>query len=484
MGSQDGSPERGQTYVAAQWPGCVNPEIRLLTFAAWFRVFTPGQAARAVWGGDVSAASEGVGRLVRLRRWLSAFEVKMPAAAGGGTAVVYHLTKEGAAAIGRVRGLKKTLNGVRAGKPQGALLDRVVHDVYVTEAYLYLCTRFVSTKFVGEDHLKAAIVGQRQGGGVEAGAGTPEATADFQLTCVRAVKPYDEFTVSAEVSTEKMSTAQILAKPHDLWWFTYDKKHASKLKHLTGERVTLLGDPRLPEKTKGENKASGREDEGGSERRAKVAIPTPPDHGDAVIEALEAHGGAATTDAVACFLGLSPNTVRPRLTTLECAGVVASVEATLRPGLTAGRPSKLYYRPRVVEEMSVDDSIVYLSASEAAVRLAEEGYVVRRSDCGAKVVELHSQVDALAPPLLLLIDDLRVRMSALRERLRELADANPRSPVALVVTEQDRAGAVAEQSERVFAVDFTSAAKHVEGVGRARRARASHKKQAFGARGR
>lgn len=128
----------------------------------------------------------------------------------------------------------------RFGPPTGIALDRVYHDLLITEAVLFLSGNCSIGCLKSEDRIKSELQ--------KANQGVRQSVPDFQICLIirhHQTKKTELKLIDGEVIVQS-SAADISGKPEGTIFFTANQRAADLIKTLRREKVFLLGDVALP----------------------------------------------------------------------------------------------------------------------------------------------------------------------------------------------------------------------------------------------
>lgn len=364
-GPEDFAPD-GRCYTGEAYITRLDGGLKILGWLALVRACTLGQATRFGWGGDSSAAKAALEHLIWRQRWVGKVgPVRLPKGCGSAAkkqATVYYLTERGAQALARVA--PRLARHARPGRPVGAKLARLPHELLVSEAWLLTTNRREILEFWPETELKSQIVRSRMRRGVAGGAQgyvPEEATGDFKMR-VRDRASGTCWWVEAEVAV-RYRVDQIKQKPEGMDWLVCDRRQAQLVELIKGVRPILLGDVTTP---------VGSEPVGGATADAAKFRAR-------VLRALDLMGGAATASCLQRIIGGWRSHVSRVLSHMEADGRLSHESASICPGRERGRPSKLYVRENLTFR-SAHEIVRRACASQMVIDAKQENYIVEKYD--------------------------------------------------------------------------------------------------------
>ena len=435
----DGTPYTGETWRLKHEPGA-----RLLCFAALLRVFTPGQAARYIWSGNIQASVEGLKRLVEQRRWFGIINsFPLPREFGGGTIDVYFMTQRGFAALEKIA--PKLAKHARPKQPRGVKRDRIPHDLLITETYLWHHERYLILEFLTEETIKSMLGKARWQRGETLQDYIPsEATGDCKLLVMRRDGSGQSFWVECEISLH-LDADQIAAKPEKMDWFTICRHQADIIEAVKKRRAVILQDVRRPYPS-----ATAKDMSENSLTQEQATDSSSPDNLGGVIEeitasqqtilnALDLLGGSATSEALAGILKADRSGISRSLKQLTLMGAVRCQDVQFQPGRERGRPGRLYFRANI-EPMSLNARRNRLMLSRAVMAGTSCGFRVHSYDAATCILELRHEKALDEPSLIFIIDEPQLPVNEIKRRLI-LARArvvNGKATVVVAMTLKER----------------------------------------------
>lgn len=393
----------GRCYTGERFILSLDEGQQLLGWLALVRACTLGQAARFGWAGDAAAAKLALEHMIWRQRWIGKVgPLRLPKGCGPGAkklATVYYLTERGAQALARVA--PRLARQARAGRPVGARLARLPHELLVAEAWLLTSSRREILEFWPETELKSQIVRSRmRRGGAAAAAGyvPDEATGDFKIR-VRDRESEVCWWVEAEVAV-RYRADQIKQKPQGMDWFVCDRRQAQLVELIKGVRPVMLADVTAPV---GSEPGTG-------------ALPDTAQFRARVLRALDLMDGAATASCVQRIIGGWRSHVSRVLAHMESAGRLWHEDASIQPGRERGRPSKLYVREHLTFR-SAHEVVRRACASQMVIDAKQENFVVEKYDATSGHLTLKSETGEAG--FLCVIDDGSLTVTEYFGRLKE-----------------------------------------------------------------
>jgi len=438
----------GLDYTSEAWRRTLDPDRRLLTFAGLHSVFTREQAVRYLCGFDTESlqkarqANELLNRRTGQQQWFChinfSFAGPTPA-----SLEVYYLTQH---AVVELRKLAPVLARYASpGKPTGVNFERIPHEVDVVEAHLHALAAGHVHKFLNEKDLKSRIRKKRHErisqGEMEA---VSESTGDFELW-FQAKNKDKVARIVCEVATHNMKPDQIRSKPDGMIWFTRNLHRRDVIAEIKGSKthIMLLTDPvachvKLAQLLLGVAPKSPAVDQ-----KPLNFADTP--HGNSnlkprekrVMNALSQLGGAATTEAIAAFLGVQRSGISRCLNELERKKVVHAEGACLCAERDLGAPTLLYLATGYTamdENMRRHRLIVSLMFTEFSY--ASFRFCSFNASTGA--LEMRHGADPQQPRQVVVADNHEVSVDVLRVRILR-ARGSINAPKTVVVAMSDEA---------------------------------------------
>lgn len=408
LGGAEDFNEDGHCYTGERFLSSLDENLKILGWLALVRAMTLGQAARYGWRGDHERARLVLEALIWRNRWIGKVgPIALPKGCGAAarkSATIYYLTERGAQALARCA--PRLARQARPGRPKGATLSRLPHELLVAEAWLWTAKRREILEFWPETELKSQIVRSRMRALRDATEEKPqtlgyipdEATGDFKMR-VLDNETGGVWWVEAEVAV-RYRADQIVKKPHGMDWFVCDRRQAQLVELIKGIKPFMLGDVTLPL---------------GSEPVSTV-VSEAAHFRTRVLRALDLMDGAATASCLQRVLGGWRSHVSQALSSLEADGILWHEEASIRPGKEKGRPSKLYVRHNLTLT-SAHEIVRRACASQMAVDAKHENYMVEKYDAGKGHLFLKSEVDAAS--FVCVIDDGRITVSEYYKLLKD-----------------------------------------------------------------
>lgn len=394
---------------------------RVAGWLALVRACTLGQAARFAFNGDAEAARQAIESFSRYIGRVTG--VKLPSgmgAAKGKQVSVYYLTEKGADALRRIA--PELARHARPGKPQGANLARLPHELLVAETWLRTTKRREILEFLPETELKRRLMKERaQLKDNERKLFDSESNAAQQSHCeavgdarmrVRERETGVEWTVDTEVAVNYRAS-QIKAKRKGMDWFACDKRQSRMVELVTGIPAMMLGDVTLP---------AGDE---------TVIDPTKREKGapKKVLEAMEKVGGAACAGALQRMLGGYRSFISRHLARLEREGKLLAEETYLSVEGERGRPVKLYYLPNT-ELTKAADVLQRAALSRSIIEVGGRWRVERHStETGILWLGNEARTERLG----CLIDHLDLPCEAVVEQANELYQQEKTTNGAVII---------------------------------------------------
>lgn len=398
--------------------------LQLPAWLALVRACTAGQAARYLYSSKVNEAEVGLDTLVSRKRYVGKIgPIKLPRQFGEAAKAetyVYYLTQKGLDALVRIA--PQFARHAKAGRPMGANVNRLPHELLITEAWLWqIREQREVLEFVPETELKRALVKRRTAvtGGSVGTATLNEATGDFKIH-VRDRAGSADWWIEGEAAV-RYSPSQIKAKPDRMDWFVCDNRVAQLIETQKGIRPYILGDVRIPnlhEPPKA--KTSGR----------------PAPTREAILTAIKTLGGAITATCAQAMVGSPRNYASHVLKMLADAGRLQIHKTSILLGVDEGRPISLYADPDLIIRRATDIAH-HTWVTQFVIDAWRKGFEVER--CDSKGV-LHLQAeDNPAIKLTAIVDSPSITVGDFYARLEAIAPSlSERSRVAIVMADPQR----------------------------------------------
>lgn len=153
----------------------------------------------------------------------------------------FYLTAKGYSYLKRID--PATARLARFGKPKPKMIERLRHEILISEVYIHLFEKGNYVIFiVPEEELRRERLELfwKQKIGFNAPKHSSQSIGDFRIF-------YFDKDENAVVSRDgevavRYTRDQILNKIGDLWWFCYDVTEAEKIEYITGQKATILTD--------------------------------------------------------------------------------------------------------------------------------------------------------------------------------------------------------------------------------------------------
>lgn len=269
-------------------------------------------------------------------------DVKLPKHMGGGTTNAWYLTPKG---LAKVRIIDEYFARYSSpGLPCGRKIERIPHELVVTESFLKLVERQIVCDFIPERELKSRLVRKRyemrrQGINPNWQKETSgEETGDFRAVLL---PKYDEKAQTFEIEGEAAINyrgSQIKSKPDKMVWFVTSKRQKDMVietKQQNVRQVWIVGDVRSPLTVDPLEKLTEKKiikiavGRGKLEKRVK--------------DLLQNKVEAMTGRAIAGILDEDLGNISRVLKNLTLNGIVECEEIKLTPAKHRGRPNKLFW---------------------------------------------------------------------------------------------------------------------------------------------
>ncbi|MGH9765257.1 MAG: replication-relaxation family protein, partial [Blastocatellia bacterium] len=127
-----------------------------LIFGGLVRTFTHAQIARFLFNSDEQAATDGLDRLMHLDQTIGVINgYKLPSSLGGGSTDIYYVNDLGADWF--AQHCPRLKNRIRTGEPRAAMLQRIAHELLVTEAFVRISANVGIQDFLPDEELRRRI---------------------------------------------------------------------------------------------------------------------------------------------------------------------------------------------------------------------------------------------------------------------------------------------------------------------------------------
>lgn len=301
-------------------------------------------------------------------------DVNLPRQMGGGVVNVWHLTEKGLKAANVVDPLFTRY--AFAGLPCGNKIERIPHELAVTESFLKLSERQIICDWLPERELKSRIMLRRyellrQSVNPEWNNETSgEETGDARAVVLPLDQPTGRpFTVECEAAIN-YRRRQIEAKPNNMLWFVTSKMQKELVEAVKKERlkaVWVINSVHSPLENQTAKKATEKGKKSRGKRRRKLETK--------ILQYLTNNVEAYTGKALACVLNEKLSNVSATLTRLVEGGEVSVTEIKLSPAVQRGRPNKLFWhsqydknlkltRSERIKKLLLSEAICHFTASE------------------------------------------------------------------------------------------------------------------------
>lgn len=378
------------------WRSQFPPNVRILFLASLLQVFTQGQIARYLFNGSVEEAESELQDLLKAGA-LENITVRLTADCGGGCVAAYYLTSKGARLVNQFSPALRF--HAKPGRPRGRRFEMLVHDLYVTEAYINIVHKCIVLEFHSELELRRSKLRARHGR-VNGDDLFDEHMGDFSVLVIGNEPGSKIHRVECEIAL-RLDAEQILSKPQHVHWFVHSQSKANAIANLTQRPVRVLDDVRSvrwPEASPNDRELTT------IQQSTLVSGLTKPEQ--RIIRTLERMGGAGTSDAVAQTLGLDRSGISHQFCKLERDGVLQKVDISLVPGRDRRRPHRLF----AFAELDLRTFAVqlnYLVASLVINRLSRSNHSLELYDPETGILEMTKHSDS-SNTFRLMIDDHRL----------------------------------------------------------------------------
>lgn len=406
------------------WRNQFPPNIRILFFASLLQVFTLGQVTRYLFNGAVEKAESELQDLLKTGA-LQTITVRLLADCGGGCVAAYYLTSKGARLVNQSSPALRF--HAKPGRPRGRRFETLIHDLYVTEAYITIVHKCIVLEFHSELELRRSKLRARHGrsNGDDL---FDEHVGDFSVLVV-GNKPRCEIKrVECEIAL-RLNAEQVLSKPPHVLWFVHSQSKANVITNLTKRPVRVLGDIRL---ARGPNAAADLEGSPTVQQSDLISGLSRPER--SIVNVLEIMGGAGTSDAIAQTLAVHRSGVSHQLCKLEQDGVLQKVDVSLVPGRDRKRPHRLFAFADL-DLRNFDAQLNYLAASLVISKMSQLNHSLNVYDPKTGILEMKDHEDSSTIDLLM-IDDHRMLVRQLFQRIREVSSHG--SPIVVAMCDDSR----------------------------------------------
>lgn len=268
--------------------------------------------------------------------------VELPKLMGGGTTNAWYLTAKGLAKIRIID--EYFARYASPGLPCGRKIERIPHELVVTESFLKLTEKQIVCDFIPERELKSRLVRRRyemrrQGINPNWQKETSgEETGDFRAILI---SKNDDKSGSFEIEGEAAINyrgSQIEAKPDKMVWFVTSKRQKEMVvatKQQKAKQVWIVGDVRAPFSVKPVENTTKKKRNPSAVGRGKLQ--------KRVNDLLQSRPEAMTGKAIAGILDEDLGNISRVVKSLIGKGIVEYEEIKLTPAKRRGRPNKLFW---------------------------------------------------------------------------------------------------------------------------------------------
>lgn len=234
------------------------------------------------------------------------------------------------------------LRFARFGPPQNINLDRLYHDLLITEAALFLSANYYILNIRSEDKIKSSLPKSNEN--------ASNSVPDFEA-CLYRYNGKDELALLDFVAGEivvQSDLQDISGKPENILFFTANLRAADLIKKVRKEKVFLLGDVTLPLGSETQiNYAYDKVfDPPQALLREKILQLRKNNLYDnptflAIIFHLSQHG-PLTENALEALTGTKRANISKKLNKMIALKLLHSEDVQFEPGVQRGRPSRLF----------------------------------------------------------------------------------------------------------------------------------------------
>lgn len=367
-------------------------------------------------------------------------DVKLPKLMGGGITNAWYLTEKGLAKT-KIIDEYFTRYAV-AGLPCGKRIERIPHEMVVTESFLKLVERQIVCDFIPERILKSQIMQRRhelrrQGINPDFQKETSgEETGDFKAVLLpKNDENAARFVVEGEAAIGYRGS-QIASKPDKMLWFVTSKQQKEMVIETKKDRIRqvwIVGSVCLPfentvskkEFKKTISPLSGR---GKLEKRIK--------------EFLRTRVGAYTGRAVAGVLNEDFGNISRILSNLAMRDIIESEEIKLTPTKYKGRPNKLYWHTDNDEKINRtrNQFVKSLVISEAITFFTDKKYRMKTYTEASRILSFEPLEKQKYADLRVVIESPDVSIDELRKKIEaaKFGTSSPRIDVVIAVSTSER----------------------------------------------
>lgn len=363
--------------------------------------------------------------------------VELPKLMGGGTTNAWYLTAKG---LAKIRIIDEYFARYSSpGLPCGRKIERIPHELVVTESFLKLVERQVVCDFIPERILKSRLVKRRyelrrQGVNPNWQAETAgEETGDFRAVLL---PKDDEKAVSFEIEGEAAINyrgSQIEAKPDRMVWFVTSKRQKEMVvatKQQQMKQVWIVGDVRAPFSVEPVEKITKKKKNTGAVGRSKLE--------KRVKELLQSRPEAMTGKAIAGILDEDRGNISRVLKSLTIKGIVEYDEIKLTPAKGVGRPNKLFWHTENDEKIGKKRSerIKSIVISEAITFFTERKYRFTHYTDAYRYASFEPLEKQKYPSLRVVIESPEMASDELRKKIESAnhGTQNPKIEVVIAIS--------------------------------------------------
>lgn len=345
---------------------------------------------------------------------------------------VYFLTKAGVTKINHE--FEDLIHDTRPGANRLDVwqIRTLVHDLYVTRAYVWFSTLYQICGFESEFRLRQEILDDRSAFGY---ARFSEAMGDFKICVRKKTGADDEIWYECEV-VHSLKAYQIRAKPNNLVWFTGSETVADLIHDVKGDNYQKiihlgeLGEHDFYREVTGKTRKQVLANT--SNYRQNLTGDNPPSSYEKVYVALENLGGVASIDALSASL---------RKDRKKCIGWLRelkrddrllhqTVGPAWREGNTGGAKTILYQTGEFYP-LNTDRKRHFLMCSNWHVKMRSKGFRLYGYDRRYGCVVFATGSDPDLKLLIIVVDDMSLSAETVRDRFNGVRDEYENAEVRL-----------------------------------------------------
>lgn len=258
----------------------------------------------------------------------------------------------------------------RYGKPVGENLKRVLHELIITESYIWYVEQGNKVIwFMTENELKSNL-GKKRWKEMKRdnlyfdGANH---TGDFKI-CYVNLKTFNMDVRMGEAAV-KYKKPQITAKPTRIDWFCISESQARMIEQITGAEPQILRKFLIEARQQAIEQLIETQ---GNTETTTITEAKYVRREQKIIQTLEAMGGCCTTDVLASVLKLSKSFLTLQRHVFTQSGKIKISTAKLLPGTTRGRTGLIWHLPGIT--FTQQELREFLTRSYVAVGCIDNGF--------------------------------------------------------------------------------------------------------------